>query len=168
LVYKNVWINIQKEVSIQKILKFNVNYVGLVKMLHGGINYTNNFLIFNFKKNLKISFNSFGHNNSWVTSIGVILKILKLGLKSERKLEKNKTLFVNYIFKYILVGVRVISLLCKYFSLNFLIFLKKLNFFKKVKLINIIFLIKLSPFFKKRVKRIKRRLKKRILKSNSF
>jgi hypothetical protein len=65
--------------------------------------------------------------------VGVILKILKLGVKSERKLEKSKILLINYIFKYMLGGDKEISLLCKYFSLNFLTLFKKSNFLKKIK-----------------------------------
>jgi len=163
----NLWIYIENNINVQKIIKFNPNFTTLNKLILRNWGFINNYLILNFKKNLKVSFNSLNFSKNWVASIGVVLKVLKLGLKSEKKIEKNKTLFINYIFKYILGDVKSVSVLCKYFSLNLLIFLKKLNFFKKIRVVDLIFFVKLGLYFKKRVRRIKRRLKKRLLGYNS-
>jgi hypothetical protein len=128
----------------------------------------NSFLSLNFKKNLKINLNSFSLGGGWSTSIGIVLKILKLNLKNERKFEKNKLLFLNYVFKYFIKNMRDLSILCKYFTLNFLIFIKFSGVLKKINITSLIFFIKLDLYFKKRVRRIKRRLKKRLLKYSNL
>lgn len=121
-------------------------------------------LVFNFKTQMKANFRNLNLKGGWGSSVGVVLKILKILEKREKKLEKSKTLFINYLLKYFIKDPSIKYLSCKYFSLNTLGFLRKLNFFKKISIFNLIFLIVTNYNFNKRIRRIKRRLKKRIFK----
>jgi len=166
--YLKRWADYKDKIQIQKIIKFNINF-NIPKRLNSlflinGVTAGSNALVFNFKNQFKISFKQILLSKTWTTSIGVILKTLKILEKRERKLEKNKSLFLSYVIRYLIRSGTITYLTCKYFSLNIITFLRKFNFFKKLNVQNLIFYVSSSPVTLKKVRRIKRRLKKRLLK----
>lgn len=166
--YLNKWLNFKEKAQIQKIIKFNVNFSSYKRL--GGARDQNtvltnpSLLIFNFQKQFKLSYKQILFPKTLSTSIGVVLKVLKVLEKRERKLEKNKSLFLSYVLRYLIKGNSVSYLTCKYFTLSLVTFLRKFSFFRKLTVQNIIFYISSHPLTLKRVRRIKRRLKKRLLK----
>jgi hypothetical protein len=68
--------------------------------------------------------------------------------KREKRLEKNKVLFLNYLIKFIFVkhNFRFTTLKIKNFTVNSLLVLKKINFFKKFKNKTLFFSRRFSRF----------------------
>ena len=122
-----------------------------------------NYLTINNKKQLKVG----GFKNLFKKtigiSIGVVLRILNVDGKCSKKMEKNQILFLNYLIKHLIDFSFIRFFKIKYFNLNFLLFLKKINIFWKLIIFKIfvVTVTKLTYFSK--IARIKRRLKKRLL-----
>lgn len=94
----------------------------------------------------------------------MILKALKLIEKREKKLEKNKIFFLNYLLNFFLKNANLNYLILKYYHTSSAGFLKKVGFFKKISTNNVVSFINYKYNFFKKKRRIKRRLKKRIFK----
>jgi hypothetical protein len=123
-----------------------------------------NQLNINLFNKIKVNYFDFLKKKGWITSLGVILKLLKLVEKREKKLEKNKIFFINYLLKFFFKKVKINYCVIKHYNTSVVFFLKKVNFFKKVHPNNIILLVNYNYSFFKKIRRIKRRLKKRIFK----
>jgi hypothetical protein len=65
-------------VGIQKFLKFNLNFTNISGLIYKKLVVLNNLLTLNFKNNLKVSYNTFDSTGNWSSSIGIVLKILKI------------------------------------------------------------------------------------------
>ena len=167
------WTNFKDRVHIQKLMKCSLNFTILTKLTTQPLieksSLPLNYLIFNFKKQFKLGYKLLPISKTWTASIGVVLKVLKILEKRERKLEKSRSLFLSYVLRYLVKSTHLSYLACKYFTLTLILFLRKFNFFKKVNVQNLVFYISAHPLTLKRVRRIKRRLKKRLLKyENTF
>lgn len=159
--------------QIQKLMKFSLNFIISKKLTTTTLTEKSstlpNYLVFNFQKQFKLGYKQLPTAKTWTTSIGVVLKALKILEKRERKLEKSKSLFLSYVLRYLVKSTHLSYLACKYFTLTLILFLRKFNFFKKINVQNLIFYISAHPLTLKKVRRIKRRLKKRLLKyENTF
>jgi len=163
LILKNIWIYVRDRIYLKKLNYLNNNLGGDVVQIGTTGLVKLDSLTINLKKQIKFSYYNFSKNIGWSTSVGVVNKVFKLIEKRERKLEKNKSLTINYIVKQFITNSSLGYLFCKYFNIWFLNLLKKVGFFKKIKIDNLIFFITYNNNFFKKTKRIKRRLRKRIL-----
>jgi len=86
--------------------------------------------------------------------------------KREKRLEKNKVLFLNYLIKFIFVkhNFRFTILKIKNFTISSLLVLKKINFFKKYDIQLVFYFLKSNDQKVKRKCTIKKRIKKRLYK----
>ena len=125
----------------------------------GGFNY----LTLGLKKQIKLNLYNYVDRCGWFITIGVVLRVLKIFEKKEKKLDKNKLFFLNYITKYNLKNYQLTSLNIKPLNLFVLAYLKKSNLLLKSKISLIIAHTSPKVNSYKKLRRIKRRLKKRLI-----
>jgi len=115
-----------------------------------------------FNRNMKVSYHLFYKCVGFMVSIGSILSVFKLIEKREKKLDKNKLLFMNYVLKSKISVFRLWRLSLIGYKVSTLSIIRKSMVFKKVKIDNLNLIIPFNSMYAKKVRRIKRRLKKRI------
>jgi hypothetical protein len=97
-----------------------------------------------------------------MVSIGSVLSIFKIIEKREKRLDKNKLLFVNYVLKNKISVFRLWRLSFIGYKVSTLSIIRKSMIFKKVKIDNLNLTVPLKSTHTKKVRRIKRRLRKRM------
>jgi hypothetical protein len=127
-----------------------------------GVNQVINQLTLSLKTNIKVTYFDFSKRSGWLLSIGVITRLFKLVEKRERKIDKNKLLFLTYILKNSLVTTRIRQFSLNKYKIATHVLLRKSMVFKKVEVMGINVNVPQKTKFGARVKRIKRRLKKRM------
>jgi hypothetical protein len=95
-------------------------------------------------------------------SIGVITRLFKLVEKRERKIDKNKLLFLTYILKNSLLTTKIRQFSLNKYKIATHVLLRKSMVFKKIEIMGVSINVPQKTKFGTRVKRIKRRLKKRM------
>jgi hypothetical protein len=164
IVYRNSYLTCPIKTNNIKTLKINYYLIFFFKTNLLRKKLDKNQLNINLFNKIKVNYFDFLKKKGWITSLGVILKLLKLVEKREKKLEKNKIFFINYLLKFFFKKVKINYCVIKHYNTSVVFFLKKVNFFKKVHPNNIILFVNYNYSFFKKIRRIKRRLKKRIFK----
>jgi hypothetical protein len=157
-----LWLPKALTLTLDKLTKWNyfLKSVESVGVLDTG--QKTNQLVLTFNSNIKMAYFDFFRRLGWLLSVGVITQLFKLVEKRERKLDKNKLIFLTYILKNSLPITKMSWFSLNRYRISTLTLLKRSGIFKRMEVSSLSIEVSSRVGFKKRVKRIKRRLRKRM------